>query len=395
MRQLICYARSEDFAFRGTPRDESKFSNPDEDPRGPWMSRSILGLATRDQRPNLHYPITDPDNGSVFSPPESTGWRYSRDRMQSLIEARAILFPSTPHGRPREKKFRSDLGDAFTSFPSIIEDIYTSHGTAQIRDLLDAQVFDFAKPSELIRVLCEQATSDGDIILDFFAGSGPTAQATMDISTNGNGLRKFLLVQIPELINEKSEAYKAGYRRISDITIERNKRVIERFDAAAASRKKSAKANLPGIGDDEAAPYRTGFKVFKLAKSRFPRTEFLPDPEKTEEENLAALDAYIREKEAAFLMTFDREEILHEVLLKNGFMLDVQTEVIPEFTENVVFRAWDSLKQATICLDYDFKEQTIARLKKMQGIFICLEQALDTTKKWNLRTEFGERLIAF
>jgi|GEM_PF-1815012 len=102
-----------------------------------------------------------------------------------------------------------------------------------------------------------------------------------------------------------------------------------------------------------------------------------------------------RDKEAAFFMTFDREEILQEVLLKNGFMLDVQPEPIPEFEENAVFRAWDSLKEATMCLDYDLKEQTVAKLKGMPGIFIFLEQALDTTKKWNLRAELGERLVAF
>ena len=94
-------------------------------------------------------------------------------------------------------------------------------------------------------------------------------------------------------------------------------------------------------------------------------------------------------------MTFDREEILQEVLLKNGFMLDVQTEPLADFKENAVFRAWDSQKEAIVCLDYDLKEKTVAKLKGMEGIFICLEQALDTTKKWNLRAEFGERLVAF
>ncbi len=76
-------------------------------------------------------------------------------------------------------------------------------------------------------------------------------------------------------------------------------------------------------------------------------------------------------------------------------MLDVQTEPLVDFTENVVFRAWDSQKLATVCLDYDLKKSTIAKLKGMEGIFICLEQAQNTTKKWNLRVEFGERLVAF
>ncbi|MCY4211896.1 MAG: site-specific DNA-methyltransferase [Gammaproteobacteria bacterium] len=392
---VLCYARSEDFAFRGTPRDESKFSNPDNDARGPWMSRSILGLATRDQRPNLHYSIIDPSTGVVFHPPEATGWRYSKERMQQLINNHAILFPGNTDGRPREKKFRSDLGDVFTSFPTIIKDIYTSHGTAEIRDLFGAQIFDFAKPSQLIRSLCEQASSGEDIILDFFAGSGPTGQSIWELNTSDGGNRKFILVQLPEAIPEQSEAHNAGYRKISDITVDRNRRVAARLNEAAATAEAKAQNDLPGF--DEAMPslYRVGFKVFHLAKSRFPRTEFLPDPEKTDEENLEVLDAYIREKEAAFQITFDQEEILQEVLLKNGFMLDVQTESLTEFTDNAVLRAWDSQKEAVVCLDYDLKEQTIAKLKDLEGIFICLEQALNTTKKWNLRAEFGERLVAF
>ena len=155
-----------------------------------------------------------------------------------------------------------------------------------------------------------------------------------------------------------------------------------------------AKDMLPGLAHEKAAP-TPGFKVFRVVKSRFPSVEFVPDPEKTDEQNLKALDAYIHEKESAFLMKFDRREILEEVLLKNGFMLDVQTEALANFTDNVVFRAWDSQKEATVRPDYDLKEQTIAKLKSMEGIFICLEQALNTTKKWNLRIEFGERLVAF
>ena len=315
--------------------------------------------------------------------------------MQKLIDSHAILFPDNTDGRPREKKFRSDLGDSFTSFPTIIKEVYTSHGTAEIRDIFGAQIFDFAKPSQLIRALCEQASSGEDIVLDFFAGSGSTGQGVWELNASDGGNRKFILVQLPEPISVQTEAYNAGYRKISDITIDRNKKVADRLDEAAMTAKTKARNDL--LGDDGVSPstWTSGFKVFRLAKSRFPRTDFEPDPEKTEEENLEALDAYIREKEAAFLMTFGREDILQEVLLKNGFMLDVQTELLANFTENMVFQAQDSQKEATICLDQVLKERTIAKLKGMEGIFICLEQALNTTKKWNLHTEFGERLIAF
>ena len=90
---IIVYRRSEEALFRGIGRDETKFKNPDNDARGPWMSRSILGLATADQRPNLHYPIKDPATGMVFEAPANRGWRYSKERMQKLISEGRILFP--------------------------------------------------------------------------------------------------------------------------------------------------------------------------------------------------------------------------------------------------------------------------------------------------------------
>ena len=218
---------------------------------------------------------------------------------------------------------------------------------------------------------------------------------SLELNAKTTGKRKFILVQIPELVDPDSQARKEGFRRISDITIERNRRVVLKFDEEADKAEAAANGDLLGIAEGEAAPFRVGFKTYRLGKSRFPRTEFVPDPKKTDEENLEALDGYIRKKEAAFLMTFDRDDILQEVLLKNGFMLNVKTEALADFTENVVFRAWDSQKEATVCLDYDLKEQTIAKLKGVEGIFVCLEQALNTTKKWNLHVEFGERLVAF
>jgi len=118
---IVCYSKGGNVSLRGVPRDESKYSNPDNDSRGPWMSRSILGLATRDQRPNLHYAIKDPATGWEFEPPETTGWRYSRERMTDLIAQRCILFPKERTGRPREKKFRADLKSEFTSFPTVID----------------------------------------------------------------------------------------------------------------------------------------------------------------------------------------------------------------------------------------------------------------------------------
>lgn len=253
----------------------------------------------------------------------------------------------------------------------------------------------YPKPVKLLRYLVSMVSADDFITLDFFAGSGTTGEAVMSLNAERGGKRRFILVQFPEQIPQDKAAYRVGFKKISEITIARNKKVVAQLNEAADELENQTRKALPGLENTGPPVIRPGFKVYRIAKSRFPRTEFLPDPQKTDEENLEALDSYIREKESGFRMTFDKREILGEVLLKSGFMFDVKTEALANFTENMVFRAWDSQKEATVCLDYHMKESTITNLKGMEGIFICLEQALNTTKKWNLRVEFGERLVSF
>lgn len=325
----------------------------------------------------------------------SRGWVFPNEiRFWEEFEKGRVVFGETEATIP---SIRTDLFAQTTQVMGSVFFSYAQTASQQFAKLFDGQrVFDNPKHHADIRKIVEYLSEPGDIILDFFAGSGTTGHAVMEMNAESNGQpRHYILVQIPEMIDEKEPAHKVGFRRISDITIERNKRVIERLHETATEQEAQAKEQLPGLEDNSATPYRTGFKVYKLAKSRFPRTDFDPDPERTAEENLMDLENYILDKETVFHMALNREEILHEVLLKNGFMLDVSTERLVDFTENVVFRAWDSRKKATICLDYDFKEQTVGKLRGMDGIFICLEQAINTTKKWNLRAEFGERLVAF
>jgi adenine-specific DNA-methyltransferase len=160
---ILVYRMNENARFRGQERDESKFSNPDGDERGLWMSRSILGLANSTQRPNLHYSITDPTTGNEFAPPPDKGWRYGRDRMDQLIATGCILFPKAKDGRPREKKFKDDLINQFMGISSVIDDVHTANGSDEIREIFGAQAFDFPKPSALIERFFEQV-GDGAAI---------------------------------------------------------------------------------------------------------------------------------------------------------------------------------------------------------------------------------------
>jgi len=305
---ILAYAKSAGFSVRGVGRDETKFSNPDNDPRGDWMSRSLLGLATRDQRPNLHYNIVEPGTRRTFPPNPATGWRYSPDKMKQLIEDKCILFPDKDDGRPREKKFRKDMKSDFIAFRTIVEDTHTADGTQEIRDLFGAEVFSFPKPTELIRRIIEQVAGPDDIVLDYFAGSGTTAHAVCLQNTGDAQRRRYIIVQLPEPLDPSNKDQKAAAdfcnrlkrpRNIAELTKERLRR----------AGKNMRKDNPMFAGD-------TGFRVFKLASSNIQTWE--PD-----RDNLAAT----LQASAEHLKT-DRTEadILFELLLKLGLDLTVPIE---------------------------------------------------------------------
>jgi adenine-specific DNA-methyltransferase len=260
-----------------------------------------------------------------------------------------------------------------------------------LRELMGGKLFQNPKdPDEISKIINYVTSSDKEAtILDFFAGSGTTGQAVMDLNKEDGGNRKFVLVQLPELTDEKSEAYKAGYKKISDITIERNKRVIARIEQEQAEKQQQ------GLFEQEQEPYKPGFKIYRLVKSHFPRVEFQPDPDKTSDENIALLRQYIVDKEATLYSLFNEADIFDEVMLKNGFQLSYSREPVTEFTANSVYHVNDGHKSALVCLDAELQDATVVALNGRDEIFICLERAVDTTKKWNLKHQLGEKLVAF
>jgi adenine-specific DNA-methyltransferase len=263
--------------------------------------------------------------------------------------------------------------------------------TEQMRSELESMgiFFSYPKPKELIKYIIKIGSDSNDIILDFFAGSGTTAHSVIELNKEEGLNYKFIIIQIPEIINEKTEAFRAGYRKISEITIERNKRVIQKIE-------KEELEKQPDLLTQDKPPFKTGFKVYKLAKSNFPRIDFVPDPAKTEEENLSLLNKYIEDKEAMFLAMIDEKNIFDEVLLKNGFMLNYSKTQEAAFSKNNIFRIKDSFKECLICMDITIDKQTLTDLEAYKdSIFICLERSLDTTIKWNLKHLLGDQLIAF
>jgi adenine-specific DNA-methyltransferase len=391
---LICFSKNiEMLKCNGLTRKlqtNNRYSNPDNDCRGDWTSSDMTVGPVIEEKV---YEIETP-SGKKIKPTNGRCWLYSKDRFQEMLEDNRIWFGKNGDNVPRVKKFLSEVKEGVT--PMTLwkySDVGHSQEAAQLLKKLfnGKDYFDYPKPVGLIKRTIELYSNENDLILDFFSGSGTTAQAVMELNKEDGGNRKFILVQLPELTNEKSEAYKAGYKKISDITIQRCKRVIEKIE-------KEEKEKQPQLLEENKKPFKTGFKVYRLAKSNFPRVDFAPDPEKTEEENIKLLDKYIAEKERAFNIPLHNEkEIFDEVLLKNGFTLNYNLKELKKFfSKNKVYLAKDEFKECLICIDTGINNETLKQIEKYkEKIFICLERSLDTTKKWNLKHLLGDKLIAF
>lgn len=230
---LLCYGRREDCRILGKESDKAKYSNPDNDPRGPWMSDNMVGLATESQRPNLHYNLTNPTTGITYSCPP-TGWRYEPKRMSELIERNEVIFPTDPTGRPRRKKFMKDLESEYTGLSSVLETVYSSQGTRELRELYEGkEYFDFPKPVDYIKLILTQgiAPTDKDsvYVLDFFGGSSSTAHAAMQLISEGNEIN-YILVQIQSPFEKETEAFKAGFKTIDELGFDRIKRAAKKIE---------------------------------------------------------------------------------------------------------------------------------------------------------------------
>lgn len=221
---ILCYSKNINYKIRGKEIDISKYKNPDNDPRGPWMSSSLDGLATAEMRPNLHYTIVNPETGKKYNPAPENGWRFQRSTVENIIKEGRMLWPKNDKSKPRFKRYLNERQSEFTGFSSILETVFTEQGTRELRDIMGEETIKFPKPVDLIKSLLIQATDKNSLILDSFSGSGTTGQAVMDLNKEDGGNRKFILVQMTEATENNPSK-----NICKDITRERIKRAIEKY----------------------------------------------------------------------------------------------------------------------------------------------------------------------
>jgi adenine-specific DNA-methyltransferase len=253
---IICYAKHlESFEIGKLARSEevnARYKNPDNDPKGAWLSGD---LTAKTYSATYDYPIETP-SGKIVNPTSGRSWNTSKEKMQQLIAENRIWFGEKGENTPRFKRYLSEMTDGMVP-TSILHHKDVGHnqeGRQEVKDLFSRQgYFDNPKPVRLLKRLIEIAnTKENDIILDFFSGSATTAHAVMQLNAEDGGNRRFILVQLPELTPENSEANKAGYINICEIGKERIRR---------AGNKIKDENGLTATGLD------TGFRVFKLDSS--------------------------------------------------------------------------------------------------------------------------------
>lgn len=358
---ILVYAKNiTDFKIGKLPRTEeanARYSNPDNDPRGPWTADN---LTVKTYSANNDYPITTP-GGRVVNPSHGSCWRVSKERFQELVEDNRVYFGDEGNNVPRLKRFLSEIQSGMT--PTTLwkfQDVgHNQEGRQELKKVFDGKgYFDGPKPTRLMnRVLQIANVKDDDIVLDFFSGSATIAHAVMLYNKENKHNLKYLCVQLPEKCDEKSEAYKDGYKTICDIGKDRIRR------AGSKILEESKQVEL----GEEAQKLDVGFKVFKLDTSNLKTWDGTPIQD-------TQIDLFYERLNAMIDTVKDDRtdmDVVYEVMLKMGIPLDVEVQYM-EINDKISYIVGDFILM--ICLaDKITAEDIEAMAQYAPAKIICAE----------------------
>ena len=347
---VVIYAKKIDtFSIGRLPRTaeaDARYSNPDNDPRGVWQSDN---LTVKSYTASCDYPITTP-SGRVVEPPAGRCWSLSKKAFFERLQDNRIWFGADGDGVPRIKRFLSELkhdGMTPTSILFYKEVGHSQEGSQEVNKLLEAGVFDGPKPVRLLmRLLTLANLDDNSIVLDFFSGSASMGHALMKYNAENEKHCKFVLVQLPEVTDDK--ARKAGYNTICEIGEERIRR---------AGNKVKEEAGVMGQDLD------IGFRVLKLDSSNMEDVYYTPDD--FDANNLFTLADNIKTDRSS-------EDLLFQVMLDLGIELSA-TIRSEELGGRNVWNVDNGYLMA--CFDRDVNEATITEIAKQKPVYFVMRDA--------------------
>jgi adenine-specific DNA-methyltransferase len=310
---VLCYQRLSDIKFSGQARSMKSYK---QDAGGRWW-RLMPIQATGAQ--NSYFTIIDPDTGNEYY----GNWAFSENAIKRMIDEKKIAFPKSGKGLPTQIVYADEMkNDSSPIFEYL--GLYESEiSSKSLIKLMEGKLFDFPKPIDLIKFFIYQATDTTSTVLDFFSGSGTTAHAVMRLNAEDGGNRKHIQVQLAEPTDEDSEAYKAGYKSIPEISRERIRRAGKKIRETHAEQ--IAKRDTP---------LDTGFRAFKLSSSNFKDTAKHPD--QIDQTSLLADTDSIKTDRTA-------DDLLTEVILSLGLTLDLPIETRDIAGHTVYFVGGNSL----------------------------------------------------
>lgn len=371
---ILCYAKNSvlnggDSAWnirllpRGNEIPEG-YSNPDNDRRGDWTS---VVLSAKSGTQKLVYEITTP-SGRKCLPPDGRFWGVNKDKFNELVKDERIWFGKEGDGIPRLKTFLSEVQDGLR--PNTIwfhqEVGHNQEGRQEVKSLFDDKAFfDGPKPVRLLsQILHISNTKPGDIVLDFFSGSGTTAHAVLNLNFLNEGNRRFICIQLPEVTEETGEAFKSGFKNIAEIAKDRIRRAIKKITEGKRAE------DLQGLD--------LGFKTFKLSKSHFKEWRNYAGQDTKELMDLFA------QQDAPLVDGWEPGNLIIEILLQERFPLNSKVTRVGGIQTNLVHQVKSEMCEHLlyICFDKNVSSDSIKALPLSdKDIFICLDGALTDEQK--------------
>jgi adenine-specific DNA-methyltransferase len=327
---LIIYSKQNGEILNKIPAniDEKKYKNPDNDPRGPYVTMPCTNKG------GAVYTVTTPTGNTI-----TEEWRFKKETYYKLLSDNRIVFPRGGKGKPRYKLFLSEKKEQGVLANTWLDNVSSNQqATREIKEIFDGLIFDTPKPVELLKFCLQLSTNKDSIILDFFSGSSTTAHAVMELNAEDGGNRKYIMVQLPEPTDEKSEAYKAGYKNIAEIGKERIRRAGKK------------------IKEETGADIDYGFRVFKVDSTNMKDVYYSPD--ELDQNLLDRLESNIKEDRTGL-------DLLIQVMLEAGLELSLPIKTKEMNGKEVHFVAEDSL---VACFDEDIDEELIKEIAKIKPL---------------------------
>lgn len=358
---VICYAKSDKF-IAGVNGSERKYYETPDYPNRPWRIHDLTKQTTASERPNSYFTIINPKTGAEYPANPNRTWAITKDTFKQYYAEGRIVFPSDYDflkiSKPALRYWKEDdmkkSGDMFGLMPvstKLPDNIGMSlDGTKEITEIFEGKIFSFPKTVGLIKFLIDicTKTEKNAIILDFFSGSATTAHAVMKLNAEDGGNRKFIMVQLPEETDEKSEAYKAGYKNICEIGKERIRR-------AGAKIKEDSPMTTSDLD--------TGFRVLKLDSTNMKDVYY--NPADYELNLFDTLADNIKEDRTP-------EDLLFQVMLDLGVLLSSKIEE-STIGGKTVFNVADGFLYA--CFDENVTEDVITEIAKKNPYYFVMRDS--------------------